>query len=461
MLPGAGAAGPMGDEDVEGGRKATLPVAGPDLDPEADLLQGRAHRTRLVEMEPVRLMLAAPDPIVTAEGSDLADQLGWTLPLARLVEDRPIGPLGEAARRPSRRPARPGAVEQQKAAAGQSRECPRRELGERPEAAASIRAVIEDLPKGEDRRGNRWQLGVDVGGHAELARRHPPPGQVDLGGGEVEPNDVAPGGENPRSCDPAGTTDLEHRARRSLLQQPQRGARSEPRKLAEAGVMHEAEVTPVAGCLVAGAEWAHAAQATPATVRSSALPFAAVISTNQFKNGAHIEVDGKVFKILDFQHVKPGKGGAFVRTKLRRHEDGSVIDKTFRAGEKFRPIHTENRKMQYLYESGDTYVFMDTQTFDQLELPADIAGEAIQWVLPNDEIDILFVDEEPGGVQVASAVDLAVTQTDPGLKGDTASGGGTKPATLETGVVVHVPLFIEEGERIRVDTRNGEYVSRA
>lgn len=185
------------------------------------------------------------------------------------------------------------------------------------------------------------------------------------------------------------------------------------------------------------------------------------ISTNQFKNGAHIEVDGKVFKILDFQHVKPGKGGAFVRTKLRRHEDGSVIDKTFRAGEKFRPIHTENRKMQYLYESGDTYVFMDTQTFDQLELPADIAGEAIQWVLPNDEIDILFVDEEPGGVQVASAVDLAVTQTDPGLKGDTASGGGTKPATLETGVVVHVPLFIEEGEKVRVDTRNGEYVSRA
>jgi elongation factor P len=186
-----------------------------------------------------------------------------------------------------------------------------------------------------------------------------------------------------------------------------------------------------------------------------------VISTNQFKNGMHIEVEGKVFKILEFQHVKPGKGGAFVRTKLRRHEDGSVIDKTFRAGEKFRPVHTETRKMQYLYESGDMRVFMDNQTYEQLELPADVAGEAMRWVRANDEVDVLFVDEEPGGVQVASAVDLTVTETQPGLKGDTASGGGNKPATLETGVVVQVPLFIEEGEKVRVDTRSAEYVSRA
>jgi elongation factor P len=186
-----------------------------------------------------------------------------------------------------------------------------------------------------------------------------------------------------------------------------------------------------------------------------------VISTNQFKNGMHIEVDGKVFKILNFQHVKPGKGGAFVRTKLRRHEDGSVIDKTFRAGEKFRPVHTETRKMQYLYDSGDARVLMDTRTYDQLELANDVAGEAMKWVLANDEVEVLFVDERPSGVQVPSAVDLAVTETQPGLKGDTASGGGSKAATLETGVVVQVPLFIEEGERVRVDTRSGEYVSRS
>ncbi len=192
-----------------------------------------------------------------------------------------------------------------------------------------------------------------------------------------------------------------------------------------------------------------------------ALPFAAVISTAQFKNGSHIEVDGTIYRIVDFQHVKPGKGGAFVRTRLRRHEDGSVIDKTFRAGEKFRPVHTETRKMQYLYEAGDARVFMDTQTYDQLELDASIAGEAMQWVLPNDEVDVLFVDEQAAGVQVPSAVELAVATTQPGLKGDTASGGGTKPATLETGVEIQVPLFIEEGERVRVDTRSGEYVSRA
>ncbi|HKJ36796.1 MAG TPA: elongation factor P [Solirubrobacterales bacterium] len=186
-----------------------------------------------------------------------------------------------------------------------------------------------------------------------------------------------------------------------------------------------------------------------------------MISTNQFKNGMHIEVDGTVFRIMDFQHVKPGKGGAFVRTKLRRHEDGSVIDKTFRAGEKFRPVHTETRKMQYLYDSGEMRVFMDTQSYEQLEIPVDVAGEAMRWVLPNDEVDLLFVDERASAVQVPSAVDLTITETQPGLKGDTASGGGSKSATLETGVEVQVPLFIEEGEKVRVDTRSGEYVSRA
>ncbi|HEY1284613.1 MAG TPA: elongation factor P [Solirubrobacterales bacterium] len=186
-----------------------------------------------------------------------------------------------------------------------------------------------------------------------------------------------------------------------------------------------------------------------------------MISTNQFKNGSHIEIDGAIFKILEFQHVKPGKGGAFVRTRLRKIEDGSVQDKTFRAGEKFRPVHTESRKMQYLYDSGEAAVFMDTGDYEQIEIPREVVGEAIRWVLPNDEVDVLFVDERPSDVQVPSAVEMKVAETDPGVKGDTASGGGNKPATLESGVVVQVPLFIEEGERVRVDTRSGEYVSRA
>jgi elongation factor P len=195
--------------------------------------------------------------------------------------------------------------------------------------------------------------------------------------------------------------------------------------------------------------------------RPRSLGFAAVISTNQFKNGSHIEIDGKIFKIVDFQHVKPGKGGAFVRTKLRRIEDGSVLDKTFRAGEKFRPVHTESRKMQFLYDSGGAAVFMDSRDYEQIEIPRDSLGEAIRWVLPNAEVEVLFVDERPSDVQVPSAIEMKVTQTDPGLKGDTASGGGNKPATLESGVVVQVPLFIEEGETVRVDTRTGEYISRA
>ena len=186
-----------------------------------------------------------------------------------------------------------------------------------------------------------------------------------------------------------------------------------------------------------------------------------MISTNQFKNGTHIEVDGQTYRIIEFQHVKPGKGGAFVRTRLRKLDDGSVIDKTFRAGEKFRPVRTETRKMQYLYDSGDAAVFMDTRSYEQTEIPRDAIGEEMRWVLPNDTVDLLLVDERPTGVQVASAVDMTVTRTDPGLKGDTASGGGTKPATLESGVTVQVPLFVNEGDRVRVDTRSGEYVSRA
>jgi elongation factor P len=191
------------------------------------------------------------------------------------------------------------------------------------------------------------------------------------------------------------------------------------------------------------------------------LGFAAVISTNQFKNGSHIEIDGKIFKIVEFQHVKPGKGGAFVRTKLRKIDDGSVQDKTFRAGEKFRPVRTESRKMQYLYDSGDAAVFMDNNDYEQIEIPRDAVGDSMQWLLPNAAVDVLFVDERPSDVQVPSAIEMKVQRTEPGVKGDTASGGGKKPATLESGVTVQVPLFIEEGEVVRVDTSSGEYVSRA
>lgn len=185
------------------------------------------------------------------------------------------------------------------------------------------------------------------------------------------------------------------------------------------------------------------------------------ISTNQFKIGNHIDVDGTVFKIVDFQHVKPGKGGAFVRTKLRRASDGNVIDRTFRAGEKFRSVRTESRKMQFLYADGSDAHFMDSESFEQIALGESGVSDALRWMPPSSEVEVLFIDEEPGDVQLPSAVELEVTQTDPGLRGDSVSGGGTKPATLETGAVIQVPLFVEQGQRIRVDTRTGDYVARA
>ncbi len=186
-----------------------------------------------------------------------------------------------------------------------------------------------------------------------------------------------------------------------------------------------------------------------------------MISTNQFKNGTHIEVDGTIFKILEFQHVKPGKGGAFVRTKLRRVGDGAVLDKTFRAGEKFRPIRTETRRMQFLYSDGTDAHFMDVETYEQFTVPEDSVKESLQWVLPSQEVEILYVDEKPADIQLPASVELEVTQTEPGVRGDTASGGGNKPATLETGAEVQVPLFVNVGDRIKVDTRSGEYMSRA
>jgi len=186
-----------------------------------------------------------------------------------------------------------------------------------------------------------------------------------------------------------------------------------------------------------------------------------VISTNQFKNGTHIDVDGTIFKVVEFQHVKPGKGGAFVRTKLKRVADGAAIDRTFRAGEKFRPVRTETRKMQYLYSDGADAHFMDSENYEQIAIPEDQLAESLKWVVDNQEVELLYVDEQPSDVQVPSAVELAVTETEPGLKGDTVSGGGDKPATLESGVTIRVPLFVDVGDRVRVDTRSGDYVSRA
>ena len=186
-----------------------------------------------------------------------------------------------------------------------------------------------------------------------------------------------------------------------------------------------------------------------------------MISTNQLKNGNHIEVDGVVYKVLEFQHVNPGKGAAFVRTKLKRASDGNVIDKTFRAGEKFRSIRTEVRRMQFLYDDGTDAHFMDSESYEQITVPQASLEEELRWTKPNDEVELLVMDGEPGGLQLPSAVDLEVTETEPGLRGDTASGGGNKPATLETGATIQVPLFVNIGDRVRVDTRSGKYLSRA
>ncbi|HZI91371.1 MAG TPA: elongation factor P [Thermoleophilaceae bacterium] len=186
-----------------------------------------------------------------------------------------------------------------------------------------------------------------------------------------------------------------------------------------------------------------------------------MITTNQFKNGSHIDVEGTIFKVVQFQHVKPGKGGAFVRTKLKRAADGAVIDRTFRAGEKFRPVRTEARRMQYLYSDGTDAHFMDSETYEQLTVPQDSVADSLRWITENEEVELLYVDEEPSDLQIPVSVEMAVTETEPGLRGDTASGGGDKPATLESGVNVRVPLFVDVGDRVKVDTRSGEYMSRA
>jgi elongation factor P len=186
---------------------------------------------------------------------------------------------------------------------------------------------------------------------------------------------------------------------------------------------------------------------------------AETVNTNQFRNGMHIEVDGSVWRIVEFQHVKPGKGGAFVRTKLKGLDSGAVVDKTFRAGERFSRIHTEVKNAQYLYEAGDEVIFMDEGTFEQFNLPRDSVADALEFLEPSRSVQVMTVDGKPAGLQLPASVELTVTETVPGVKGDTVSNV-TKAATLETGAVVQVPLFVNAGDRIKVDPRDRRYISR-
>ena len=184
------------------------------------------------------------------------------------------------------------------------------------------------------------------------------------------------------------------------------------------------------------------------------------VNTNQFKNGMHIEVDGGVWRIVEFQHVKPGKGGAFVRTKLKNIDSGAVVERTFRAGEKFQRMHTEVKSAQYLYDSGDDVVFMEDETYEQFSLPHKSVVADLQFIPPSTSVQILTVDGKQSGLQLPSSIELAVAETEPGVKGDTVSNV-TKPAKLETGAVIQVPLFVASGDRIKVDPREGRYISRA
>lgn len=183
-------------------------------------------------------------------------------------------------------------------------------------------------------------------------------------------------------------------------------------------------------------------------------------STTDFRTGLTFEMDGDVVQLVEFQHVKPGKGAAFVRCKLRYVKTGSVIERTFRPGEKFPKAHIERKEMQYLYKDGDNWAFMDTVTFDQVSLQESLLEDAPKYLKENMTTGILFYQGQVIGIDLPKQVELEVTATEPGIKGDTASGGG-KPATLETGLIVQVPFFINEGDVLIIDTRTGNYVSRA
>lgn len=185
-----------------------------------------------------------------------------------------------------------------------------------------------------------------------------------------------------------------------------------------------------------------------------------MISVNDFRTGLTIEVDGDILSVIEFQHVKPGKGAAFVRSKLRNLRTGAIQEKTFRGGEKVNTAHIDNRKMQYLYSSGSTYTFMDMETYEQMDLDESQIKEQLNFLKENMEVNIQSYQGETLGVVLPNTVVLEVSETEPGIKGDTASGG-SKPATLETGYVVNVPFFVNEGDKLVIDTRSGLYVSRA
>jgi elongation factor P len=182
-------------------------------------------------------------------------------------------------------------------------------------------------------------------------------------------------------------------------------------------------------------------------------------STAQFRKGLKIEMSGEPFVIVDFQHVKPGKGGAFVRTKIKSLISGNVLDKTFRSGEKVEKPDLEEKKMSFLYSDESGYCFMDTETYDQMTLKEDQIGDAIDYLKENIEMDLLFHNGTPIGIDLPMFMELEIVETDPGIRGNTASGG-SKPAKLETGITVQVPLFLNEGDKIKVDTRTGDYIER-
>lgn len=185
-----------------------------------------------------------------------------------------------------------------------------------------------------------------------------------------------------------------------------------------------------------------------------------MISVNDFKTGVTIEVDGGIWRVMEFQHVKPGKGAAFVRSKLRNLRTGSVTEKAFRAGEKVAKAQIDNRKMQYLYANGDEHAFMDTETYDQIELNEKNIEYELKFLQENMEVQVIQFQGEVLGVELPNTVVLEVVETDPGIKGDTASGG-SKPAKLSTGLVVQVPFFINEGDNLIINTTDSSYVSRA
>jgi len=182
-------------------------------------------------------------------------------------------------------------------------------------------------------------------------------------------------------------------------------------------------------------------------------------TTADFRNGMNLVIDGEIFSIVEFLHVKPGKGGAFVRTKLKNLRTGAVIDRTFRAGERVEEARVEEKEMQYLYRSGDLHYFMDMSTYDQIAISESVLGDQLRFLKETEIVSVLMHDSNPIGIKLPFFVELKVVETDPGVKGDTASGG-SKPAKLESGAVIQVPLFINEGDIVKVDTRTGEYIER-